>query len=194
MRIQMFRLLHVLIDFSLCLLVYVLVFLLRFDGHIPEDELSSFWLCLFLLPVIRFFANYSQGLYSHLWKYVGLRELFSICKAVFVGSVVFALMTYLLGRTGFPRSIFVFEAAFYLLAIGGVRFSRRFSAEIHLFSYPGPVLRTLIIGAGDAGAMVAASMLKTPEQGLLPVGFIDDNPEKWQARIHGLRVFAGPVS
>lgn len=191
MHIPFFRLIHVSIDMSLCLGVYFCVWLLRFDGQIPASEMRAFWLCLPLLPTIRLLANYSQGLYSHLWKYVGLRELFSIFKAVLLGSLIFALITYLLGLTGFPRSIFVFEAAFYLLAAGGVRYSRRFSSEVNFFNRQHPSFRTLIIGAGDAGAMVAASMLKTPEQGFIPVGFIDDNPEKWRARIHGLRVFGG---
>lgn len=191
MYIPFFRLLHVAIDIILCLAVYICVWLLRFEGQIPALEIRAFWLCLPLLPTIRLFANYSQGIYSHLWKYVGLRELFSLVKAVLLGSLLFIFMTYLLGLTGFPRSIFVFEAAFYLLAVGGVRYSRRFSREMRFFKVRSPTFRTLIIGAGDAGAMVAASMLKKPEEGFIPIGFIDDNPEKWRAQIHGLRVFGG---
>lgn len=191
MHFPLFRLAHVAIDTLLCLAVYLCVYLLRFEGQIPTGEMRAFWLCLPILPALRLFSNYALGLYSHLWKYVGLRELFSIVRAVLLGSVLFGVTTYLLGLTGFPRSIFVFEAAFYLLAIGGVRFSRRFSVEVSLFQHGRPTLRTVIVGAGDAGAMVAAGMLRTPEQGYVPVGFIDDNPEKWRARIHGLRVFGG---
>jgi FlaA1/EpsC-like NDP-sugar epimerase len=191
MPFPLFRLVHVSIDTLLCLGVFICVYLLRFEGQIPASEMHSFWICLPLLPALRLFSNYALGLYSHLWKYVGLRELFSIGKAVLLGSVLFGVTTYLLGLTGFPRSIFVFEAAFYLLAIGGIRFSRRFSAEVSLFRQNASTLRTVIIGAGDAGAMVAAGMLRTPEHGYIPVGFIDDNPEKWRALIHGLRVFGG---
>jgi len=191
MHFPLFRLAHVAIDTLLCLGVYLCVYLLRFEGQIPVGEMRAFWLCLPILPSLRLFSNYALGLYSHLWKYVGLRELFSIFRAVLLGSVLFGVTTYLLGLTGFPRSIFVFEAAFYFLAIGGVRFSRRFSVEVSLFEQGRPNLRTVIVGAGDAGAMVAAGMLRTPEHGYVPVGFIDDNPEKWRARIHGLRVFGG---
>jgi FlaA1/EpsC-like NDP-sugar epimerase len=191
MHFPLFRLAHVGIDTLLCLGVYLCVYLLRFEGQIPPGEMRAFWLCLPILPALRLFSNYALGLYSHLWKYVGLRELFSIFRAVLLGSVLFGVTTYLLGLTGFPRSIFVFEAAFYLIAIGGVRFSRRFSVEVSLFEQGRPTLRTVIVGAGDAGAMVAAGMLRTPEHGYVPVGFIDDNPGKWRARIHGLRVFGG---
>ncbi|MEZ0373722.1 MAG: polysaccharide biosynthesis protein [Candidatus Sericytochromatia bacterium] len=189
MRFPLFRLAHVGVDTLLCLGVYLAVYLLRFEGNIPAVELRPFWLCLPLLVGLRLLSNYAMGLYSHLWKYVGLREMFSIIKAVALGSALFVGLTYLFGITGFPRSIFVFEGAFYLLAIGGVRYSRRFSSEVGLFNRNQPQSRTLIVGAGDAGAMVAADMLRKRDLGFIPIGFIDDNPDKWRARIHDLRVF-----
>ncbi|PKL77355.1 MAG: hypothetical protein CVV27_05735 [Candidatus Melainabacteria bacterium HGW-Melainabacteria-1] len=176
-------------DTLLCIGVYVAVYLLRFDGQIPAAELKPFWLCLPLLVGVRLASNYLMGLYSHLWKYVGIREIFRIIQAVALGSFLFVALSYLLGITGFPRSIFVFEGAFYLLAISGVRFSRRYSSEVRLFRNLPEQKRTLIIGAGDAGAMVASDMLRKPELGFVPVGFIDDNPQKWRARMHDLRVF-----
>lgn len=191
MGFPLFRIAHVSVDTVLVLLVYIVVYLLRFDGHIPESDLRAFWLCMPILVAVRLLSNYAMGLYSHLWKYVGLRELFSIIKAVVLGSVLFVVSTYLLGVTGFSRSIFVFEAAFYLLAIGGVRYSRRFSSEVRLFGHNPTAQRTLIVGAGDAGAMVAADMLRKRDMGFVPVGFLDDNPAKWRARIHDLRVFGG---
>jgi FlaA1/EpsC-like NDP-sugar epimerase len=189
--LPLFRIAHLLIDLVLCLGVYVVVYLLRFEGHIPPTEMPSFWFCLVLLPVLRLGANYTQGVYSHIWKYTGMRELFSLFRAVLLGSFLFVLVTYLMGLTGFPRSIFALEAAFYFLAVGGVRFSRRFSREINLAGRGTQFQRTLIVGAGDAGAMVASEMLRDVRQGFVPMGFIDDDRSKWKARIHGLRVFGG---
>ena len=191
MRFPLFRLAHVSVDVVLCLLVYLVVYLLRFEGAIPEVELRAFWFCMPILVSVRIFANYVTGLYSHIWKYVGVRELFSIIQSVVLGSFLFIAITYLFGMIGFPRSIFVFEAAFYLLAIGGVRYSRRFSSEVSLFTKKKSMIRALIVGAGDAGAMVAADMLRKQDKGFLPVGFIDDNANKWRARIHDLRVYGG---
>ena len=37
-------------------------------------------------------------------------------------------------------------------------------------------LRTIIIGAGEAGKTLARDLRRTPEYGLLPLGFLDDNP------------------
>jgi FlaA1/EpsC-like NDP-sugar epimerase len=48
--------------------------------------------------------------------------------------------------------------------------------------------QTLLIGAGQAGAMVAQELLRHPNLGYKVVGFIDDAPQKQGLRIHGLPV------
>jgi FlaA1/EpsC-like NDP-sugar epimerase len=42
----------------------------------------------------------------------------------------------------------------------------------------GPGLRTIIIGAGEAGRVLARDLRRTPEYGLLPIGFLDDDTTK----------------
>ena len=50
--------------------------------------------------------------------------------------------------------------------------------------------RTLIIGAGSAGTMVARQLLKTNDAELLPVAFIDDNDKtKHRLEILGVPVY-----
>src|SRR2546423_12640305 len=39
-------------------------------------------------------------------------------------------------------------------------------------------LRTLVVGAGEAGRALTRDLLRTSRLGLLPVGFLDDNPAK----------------
>ena len=39
-------------------------------------------------------------------------------------------------------------------------------------------LRTIIIGAGEAGRTLARDLRRTPEYGLYPIGFLDDSPVK----------------
>jgi FlaA1/EpsC-like NDP-sugar epimerase len=39
-------------------------------------------------------------------------------------------------------------------------------------------LRTIIIGAGEAGRTLARDLRRTPEYGLSPIGFLDDSPAK----------------
>jgi FlaA1/EpsC-like NDP-sugar epimerase len=39
-------------------------------------------------------------------------------------------------------------------------------------------MRTVIIGAGEAGRVLARDLKRTPEYGLMPIGFLDDDPTK----------------
>ncbi len=51
--------------------------------------------------------------------------------------------------------------------------------------------RTLIIGAGEAGEMVAREMKIHPEYGYDPICFVDDDPQKLNKHIENIKVIAG---
>ncbi|MYW03777.1 polysaccharide biosynthesis protein [Streptomyces sp. SID3343] len=47
----------------------------------------------------------------------------------------------------------------------------------------GAGLRTLVVGAGSAGSALARDLLRTPDFGLVPIGFLDDDPDKDGIRV-----------
>ena len=51
--------------------------------------------------------------------------------------------------------------------------------------------RTLLFGAGEAGAMIAHSARREPLAGVEPVGFLDDDPSRHGQRVAKLPVFGG---
>ncbi|MFD8305488.1 DegT/DnrJ/EryC1/StrS family aminotransferase [Streptomyces sp. NPDC059690] len=68
-------------------------------------------------------------------------------------------------------------------------------AELHRYATIAPArpawpqrpggLRTLVVGAGEAGRALARDLARTPEFGLDPVGFLDDDPAKHRTRTNG---------
>jgi FlaA1/EpsC-like NDP-sugar epimerase len=64
--------------------------------------------------------------------------------------------------------------------------SESFSQQ--LASPDGKVKKVLIIGAGDAGALVVRELQKNPQINLAPIGFLDDNPVKFKQQIYGVPV------
>ncbi len=85
-----------------------------------------------------------------------------------------------------------------LALVGGVRMSVRVVGESRRKARKGgshhvPGRRVLIVGAGDAGAIVVREMQNNPQLGLDPVGFLDDSPAKQRKRIYGVPVL-GPLS
>ncbi len=53
--------------------------------------------------------------------------------------------------------------------------------------------RVLIVGAGAGGALTVKELQNNLQLGIVPVGFVDDDPRKSSKRIYGLPIF-GPLS
>jgi len=68
--------------------------------------------------------------------------------------------------------------------------SMRILAELPLSGQNGDnrSKRVLVVGAGDAGALVVREMQKNPHLPLKPVCFLDDDPDKQRKQIHGIPV------
>ncbi len=98
--------------------------------------------------------------------------------------------------TGFPRSVLVIDWLLSILFVGGLRFIFRLVAETTSTAAHGARKNkhqqkdVLVIGAGDAGAMVVRELQKNPQLNMNPIGFIDDDPAKLNSEIHGIKVLA----
>ena len=75
----------------------------------------------------------------------------------------------------------------HVLLIGGSRFSWRVFRDHYITPNPNKK-RTLIVGAGSAGTMVARQLLKNNDADLYPVAFVDDDPNKHKLQIYGIEV------
>jgi FlaA1/EpsC-like NDP-sugar epimerase len=137
---------------------------------------------------------YSFGLYSRIWAYASTRELKLITAAVSIASAIVALtivlLTFLQYYQGFPRSVLAIDWLLSLLAVGGLRFALRLLAESRSggTGIEGQSKRILIVGAGDAGALVVREMQKNPQLNLSPVCFVDDDASKQKQHIHDVPV------
>lgn len=167
---------------------YVASFLLRFEFYIPRNELTAFlvgFLCLiFAKPLI--FAFF--GLYSGLWAYVSIDDLWRIIKANVVSSVLLAVAVWLLGWHGFPRSVFIMDFVLCTSLVGGLRFASRILKEGYYRNYDLRSKKVLIVGAGATGVMLLREYRKHPDMGRV-VGFIDDDRVKLNETIHGIKVW-----
>lgn len=156
---------------------------------------SAYWMLgisLLIKPVV-----YSSfGLYRRLWVYASIQELKQIVVAVTSASLMVAILTIAFFSfgffTGFPRSVLIIDWLLSIFLVGGLRFAMRVVAENLSVASITPKIaqtrRALIIGAGDAGAIVVREMQKNPQINLLPVGFLDDNPSKQRQQIYGIPV------
>lgn len=99
-----------------------------------------------------------------------------------------AMAAIIFARTdGFPRSIILMAWLMNIGALGGMRLALRMRRDFHLArqrlgAHSQPIL---IIGAGDAGAILAREYVKHPEINCTVVGFLDDDVSKQRLHVAG---------
>jgi len=160
--------------------------MLRFESfNLAGPYLIDYYKIAPAVTLMYLVGLYLMKLYNRVWAYASLSELFAIVYAVTLGCLGTVALTYLVEAL-FPRSIVVASWAFIVMLVGGSRLVWRIVLD-RKKGNGRHGKRTLIIGAGDAGVLVARE-LKNHDSGLLPVGFIDDDMSKQRMRVLDLPV------
>lgn len=128
-------------------------------------------------------------LYKKAWEYASIGELLIIVKAITFSIITAAIVQQVIVQDIYFRLLAI-TWMIHVLLIGGSRFLWRMFRDAYLKNGNNKK-RTLIIGAGSAGTMVARQLLNNPGAELLPVAFIDDNVKKQQLDILGIPVVGG---
>jgi FlaA1/EpsC-like NDP-sugar epimerase len=166
---------------------YFFAFTLRFD-EVPEPLVDYFLRSLFLLVVIRMITFGVFRVHEGVWRYVSIRDLVAIFKAVSLSSLIFA--TALLGiyGFGFPRSIIVLDWLLCFVLVAGVRVVLRIVWETSPARRQEKSRRALIVGAGDAGEWLIREIGRNTALNYSVVGLVDDSLKVQGKRIHGVQV------
>jgi FlaA1/EpsC-like NDP-sugar epimerase len=148
--------------------------------------------------VVKLSIFYGFGLYRRFWRYAAFWDLVAIVLANSAASVL--LTAIMVGVRfmglidGWSRMLTPLDWLFCLSATLGLRVSVRAIAETKALRHLKPTKlsrNVLVVGAGDAGALVAREMQKNPQLSLRPIGFLDDAREKVGHQIHGLPILGG---
>jgi FlaA1/EpsC-like NDP-sugar epimerase len=169
----------------------LLAFTLHFEGAVPVERWPVVLLALAVLTALKVVASRVFGLNRPSWERLSFRDARNVILAS--GSV--AVAATLLARTvgtglDIPVSVPIVDGLLTALFMLGARGVARHVAEARLMRrFPGRKLRAvLLIGAGEAGSMLGREMLRHPETGMRPVGFVDDDPAKVGRTISGVPV------
>ncbi len=177
-------------DLVLCMVSFVVAYLVRFEGELPAN-LSFFFQPLALIAIIRPVALMYFGMYQVIAAYFGLWDLVALFRAVTVGSILVAGMTFFTGLQRFPRSVLLIDWALLLLLLGSLRYGLRLWVRAHPRQPKVAKENVLIVGAGLGGEQISRALLEDPSSPYRPIGFIDSSPERWGSLIHGVRVLGG---
>lgn len=147
------------------------------------------WISAITLLVCHHVFAFIYHLYQKAWEYASIGELKAILKAVTFSIAVTALVQSIVYLDVYFRVLGI-TWMMHVLLIGGSRFSWRVFRDHYITVSPNNI-RTLIVGAGSAGTMVARQLLKNNKAQLYPVAFVDDDPNKHRLHIYGIEVKGG---
>jgi FlaA1/EpsC-like NDP-sugar epimerase len=193
MRNRYFLLLDVPFLWVAALMAFVLRFDLRFTAY--RDEFLFFVAVASVIKPLVFFAS---GVYGRYWRYASVPDAVTLFIAI-TGASIAILLTLVVALwadaiPSFSRSVVFNDWLLTVLLIGGLRGSVRLMAESQRVGSTGAARpdavrkAVLIAGAGEAGMIVARDLRRNPQMGMVPVGFLDDDPSKVGHLIAGLRV------
>jgi FlaA1/EpsC-like NDP-sugar epimerase len=162
---------------------------------------------IFGVVAVTLIALAALGQYQRLWRFIGQRDYEAVLKAVFVATVVVVGVIALLHPVEAPTSqrvpgvLHVHPAyvvpgpaapvtlpvsvimLFFLLTLAflvGARFAVQLIREgrIRSIRVGKGAREVLVVGGGEGGRLVVRELMRNPQLGLRPVGFLDDDPRK----------------
>ncbi|MDY6826340.1 MAG: nucleoside-diphosphate sugar epimerase/dehydratase [Bacillota bacterium] len=177
-----------LLDAALVMAAFALSLYLRFDGNIPSMWIDRLETILLPAVLINLAAYFIFGFYRRVWRYASIDELMLIVIAVTAGLAGTFVYSYFFGML--PRSVYIIAWVLLIIFIGGSKLAVRLLADYFSRRRAGGSQRNaLIVGAGEAGILVARELKKhQPAVELKVIGFVDDDLAKQKQIIQGLRV------
>ncbi|CAN5652334.1 nucleoside-diphosphate sugar epimerase/dehydratase [soil metagenome] len=175
---------------ALAFIAYPTAFLLRFEFAIPPEYVRTLALTVPIVIVLRLVSSYIFEISTARWRYVSTSDVRRLVGAAAAASVLLYAATWSVpGLPAVPRSIIIIDFMLFtcLTCAVWIIYRTAFEQLRARNGDNGAGSRVLIVGAGEAGSMLAREMFRSSIR-RQPVGFVDDDPTKLNTMLHGLRV------
>lgn len=182
-----------LIDVTICLVAYILAYLIRFEFSPPKSEVD---LALRFAPIlfgVRILSFIIGKTYAGIIRYTSTQDTQRIFICVSAGSALFALLN--LARFQFfdgiyfiPYSIIIIE---YLLTLFAMIVSRIAVKLLYLeLKTPDKARKRVVIyGAGESGMITKQAIDRDSRSGMEVFAFIDDDERMSGKKLEGTDIF-----
>ncbi len=194
MRQKFINFLLVFFDIIAIHLSFILAFAIRFDGDFIYGVQSAKYFDIYIkyalmFTLIKLIIFYILGLYRSLWRYASIEELGQILVASFTANAAVLSYTFII-QQNLPRSIYILTFLWDMILLGGIRFSYRAAKRFQsgAIGQKRGRKRILIVGAGQAGALVIKELKAHGELDSVPVALVDDDASKIGKKINGVPV------
>jgi len=189
------------LDIAALVAAFSMAYALRFEFQLGEMIRHGWLVQTPLVVLLEFAALLMAGVYSFIWRYIGLAELTAFLRAAFWSGL--ALLVLRLGlpdayqQWRIPLSVILIDTAFAFVAVLGLRVLRRALYEHYERGLSQdrrggrPLKPVLLVGAGRAGVLAAREISGRGGMDLDIRGFVDDDEHKIGTVILGFKVLGG---
>jgi FlaA1/EpsC-like NDP-sugar epimerase len=160
---------------------------LRYDLAIGVGHMGDLAVVLPVAFAAQLLTGLHAGLYRGRWRYGSFDEVAALTQAAALAT----LLTWVASRwpmAVLPRSVVPAGGITALVSMAGIRYVWRLILERQRRPDGERCRRMLVIGAGEGGVQIVTALLRDPSSPYLPVALLDDDPEKRNLRIMGVRV------
>lgn len=176
------------VDVLLIAICYWLAFILKYDVAATSSPLQLYLMAFPFVMASQLLALLSLGLYQTGWRTMGVSDFvilsLSIWMAVLSSSIVLALFDPPFIVWGF----LMIDGLLLQVALLGWRAVQKVLLDLHRQNRPQGDRPAVIYGAGRRGAAMLEELRANPSLGIRVVGFIDDDPELANLKIHRVPV------
>ncbi len=162
------------------------------------EMLVSFLWTIPVMALITVLVFYAMHAYRVIWKYAGIKDVYRLLCAVLIVEVLYLGFHVLTAQLADARSLALMKLSVYpigtVFSLALLTLSRLFARQYGKNHKVGEVTaetqekeRLLIVGGGDAGAMIIKDLKKQEERYEI-LGIVDDAPEKQGQSVYGVRV------
>ena len=175
-------------------------FFTRNDFKFEEAWVQQYFATVGGIVLIKLVIFYVLGLCHLSWRRVAFGDLTNLLWGATLAMLVVAAIDGLFLSTGrvpritrVPRSVILLDWAATILAVGGIRaLWRSFHEELRPLFSATPARSALIIGANQAGELIARTLMSASQSPYYIAGFLDDDKALYNSRFSGIEVL-GPI-
>ncbi|NDJ62169.1 MAG: hypothetical protein GYB67_13660, partial [Chloroflexi bacterium] len=152
-----------------------------FGPYIPFAAIFVGWLYL---------SYRGNGLYKQARGRSWLEDVYTIINGVTNATVVVMAISFIFQPLVFSRLMMIYVAAITIVLLAMARAVQRL-VQANLRAQGIGVQRALVIGAGDIGGAVLRTMLARKELGFVPVGYLNEDPDRASVDLGRVKALGG---
>lgn len=188
------KLLLLLSDVLIIFLSYILSDMLLREFSVPLVNKGTFSFYGVVMPLLYVVVFYLFGLYQSIWTVAGFYDYQNVVIANILAGFVVNLVNFTILNHAISYSVIMMATLIILMGSLAIRMYFRIYRRMVMQRFPHKkeenpgIKKVLIIGAGQAAAMIIKEIRNHPELLMEIVGLVDDSEFKQKSRIAGFRV------